>query len=71
MQFTPEEITQLSPQDRLILIGQLWDSLDDASVHVTPAQQTELTRRLATFEEDRGQGVSWDTLKDELAKRCP
>lgn len=71
MQLTIEEITRLTPQDRLALIGQLWDSLDDAAVHVTQAQEKELARRLATFETDRGQGVSWDVLKADLAKRCP
>jgi putative addiction module component (TIGR02574 family) len=71
MQLTHEEIARLSPEERLILIAQLWDSLDDDHVPLTAAQQAELGRRLATLEHDHGQSVSWETLKAELAQRCP
>jgi putative addiction module component (TIGR02574 family) len=33
---TRDEITRLSPKERLTLIGELWDSLDPAAVPVTP-----------------------------------
>src|ERR1700755_324096 len=39
MQLTHDEITRLSPDERLALIAQLWDSLDDHQVQLTPAQQ--------------------------------
>jgi putative addiction module component (TIGR02574 family) len=71
MQLTPDEITRLSPDERLALIEQLWDSLDDDQVPLTPAQQAELQRRLATLDHDRTQSVTWETLKAELAQRCP
>ena len=71
MQLTPDEITRLSPDERLALIEQLWDSLDDDQVPLTPAQQAELERRLATLDHDRAQSVTWETLKAELAQRCP
>lgn len=70
MQLTHDEITRLSPDERLALIAQLWDSLDDQQVQLTPAQQAELERRLATLENDRTQSVSWETLKAELEHRC-
>jgi len=53
------------------LIAQLWDSLDDNQVQLTPAQQAELERRLATLDRDRTQSVTWETLKAELDQRCP
>jgi putative addiction module component (TIGR02574 family) len=71
MQLTHDEITRLSPEERLTLIAQLWDSLDDDQVPLTTAQQAELERRLATLDQDRAQSVSWETLKAELAQRCP
>jgi putative addiction module component (TIGR02574 family) len=42
MQLTQEEITRLSPDERLSLIAQLWDSLEDHQVQLTPAQQAEI-----------------------------
>jgi putative addiction module component (TIGR02574 family) len=71
MQLTHDEITRLSPDERLALIAQLWDSLDDNQVQLTPAQQAELERRLATLDRDRTQSVTWETLKVELDQRCP
>ena len=53
------------------LIAQLWDSLDEQQVQLTPAQQAELERRLATLEHDRTQSVTWETLKAELEQRRP
>ena len=71
LNITPEEINRLSPQERLALIEQLWDSLDDFDVPVSPAQRAELERRLESFEQDRAGAVTWDQLKAELARRCP
>jgi putative addiction module component (TIGR02574 family) len=71
MQLTHDEIIRLSPDERLALIAQLWDSLDDNQVQLTPALQAELERRLATLDRDRTQSVTWETLKAELDQRCP
>jgi putative addiction module component (TIGR02574 family) len=59
----------LSPAERLALIAQLWDNLDDDQVPLTPAQQTELDRHLATLADDRAKSVTWATLKAELQQR--
>jgi putative addiction module component (TIGR02574 family) len=69
VQLTDDDITRLSPDERLGLIAQLWDSLDDYQVPSTPAQLAELERRLA--DQDRAQRVTWETLKAELERRCP
>jgi putative addiction module component (TIGR02574 family) len=71
MQLTHDEITRLSPDERLALIAQLWDNLDDHQVQLTPAQQAELEHRLAAPDHDRSQSVTWETLKSELERRCP
>ena len=65
----PREVARLSAQERLDLIGQLWDSLTDDEVAATPAQKAELDRRLASFAEDRPEFVTWEELRAELALR--
>lgn len=50
---TAEEITRLTPSERLALIGELWDSLRDTELPLPEPQRAELERRLASFEEDR------------------
>lgn len=68
---SPDEISRLSPEERLALIGQLWDSLHDSEVSFSAAQRTELERRLSTLDRDRAQAVTWEQLQAELARRCP
>jgi putative addiction module component (TIGR02574 family) len=68
---TRQEIDRLSPGERLDLIGDLWDSLDDAEVPVGGTQRAELERRLADFDHDRTQSLTWEQLKAELSRRCP
>lgn len=68
---TPDEIGRLSPPERIALIAQLWDSLDDEQLPLTGAQQAEIERRLASLDQDRQTCVTWEALKAELAKRCP
>ena len=71
MHLAPDEITRLSPDERLALIAQLWDSLQDDQVPLTTAQEAELNRRLATLDDDRAQSVTWEVLKAQLEQRCP
>ncbi|MDE1146782.1 MAG: addiction module protein [Azospirillaceae bacterium] len=68
---TTLDITRLSAQERLDLIGRLWDSLEAEDVRLTPAQQAELDRRLATFDEDIKSGLSWEEVEAELERRFP
>ena len=68
---TRDEITKLSAPERLTLIGDLWDSLTDADLPTSPKQRHELERRLASFDRERAQTVTWERLKAELAARSP
>jgi putative addiction module component (TIGR02574 family) len=67
---TRDEIARLSPEERLTLIGELWDSLDPADVPVTPTQRAELQRRLDRFEQDRSGGITREQLRAQLARRA-
>jgi putative addiction module component (TIGR02574 family) len=42
-----------------------------AALRISPAQQAEMDRRLATLDQDRAQSVTWQDLKAELEQRCP
>jgi putative addiction module component (TIGR02574 family) len=67
---THEELVRLTPPERLTLISQLWDSLEDRRLPLTAAQRRELDRRLRTPDEDRREGITWAALKAELEQRC-
>jgi putative addiction module component (TIGR02574 family) len=71
MQLTDDEVARLSPEERLSLIAQLWDSLDDSQVQLSATQKAELERRLGSLYVDRARVVSWEALKQELERRCP
>ena len=68
---TQDELVRLTPPERLALISQLWDSLEDSQLPLTVAQRAELDSRLATLDQDRREGVTWAALKAELVQRCP
>ena len=59
----------LSPEERLILIGELWDSLDAGTLPLTGAQAAELDRRLTTLDEDIAHGSTWEEFEAELDRR--
>jgi putative addiction module component (TIGR02574 family) len=66
-----DELERLTPPERLALISQLWDSLEDDQLPLTAAQRTELDCRLATLDQDQRDGITWTALKTELERRCP
>ena len=68
---TQDEILRLLPAERLALIEQLWDSLDENQIPLMESQRAELDRRLESLEEDRRNGITWASLKAKLEKRCP
>jgi putative addiction module component (TIGR02574 family) len=64
-----DELARLTPPERLALIAQLWDSLEDNQLPLTAAQRAELDRRLETLDQDREEGVTWAELRAELGRR--
>jgi putative addiction module component (TIGR02574 family) len=65
-----EELLRLTPSERLGLISQLWDSLENEQISLSPAQAGELDRRLDMLETDRASNVTWESLRSELEQRC-
>jgi putative addiction module component (TIGR02574 family) len=64
-----DELSRLTPPERLALIAQLWDSLESDQLPLKAAQRAELDRRLETLDRDRSEGISWATLRAELEQR--
>ena len=65
------DIERLSPDERLELMEQLWDSLrkEPSYVPLTEAQENELDRRLDDLEADIQSGVPLGIPWDEVLRR--
>jgi putative addiction module component (TIGR02574 family) len=60
-------VDALSAEERIELMGRLWDSLDPAAAApITPALASELARREAEADVDPTAGSAWPELRDEL-----
>jgi putative addiction module component (TIGR02574 family) len=51
------DFTKLSPEERLDLIGEIWDSLENEQPPISPELQAELDRRLAELERNPSDGL--------------
>ncbi len=62
------DISKLAPEERLRLIGDLWESLrsEPDSVSLTPAQKTELDRRLDALDRGTAEVITWDEARRRL-----
>ena len=69
------DIEKLSPDERLELLEELWDSLrrEPSSVPMTQAQEEELDRRLDDLEADIESGaplgIPWDEVLQRIQNR--
>jgi putative addiction module component (TIGR02574 family) len=66
---TPDDIRALSVEERLQLIEELWNSLDDADSGALPLpdwHREVVSERLAAYERDPGAGRPWDEVKGEI-----
>jgi putative addiction module component (TIGR02574 family) len=68
---TKSEIAALSLDERLALIDDLWESIEEPHDAVTPPDwhREVLERRLAAAERDPQPLVSWDEARAHLAKK--
>ncbi len=63
------DFSHLSTEQRLDLIGEIWDSIDHDAVPLTAAQTAEVDRRLETLDEDIKHGIDAEALEAELDRR--
>lgn len=63
------DILKMNAEQRLALLGQIWDSLDPEDVPLTDAQRAELDRRLDDLEGDQESGIPWEDVLREIRAR--
>lgn len=63
------DVKRLSPEERLELIEELWDSLSEEDVRLTPEQLEELERRRARLEREGPRGRPWRDVLGDIEKR--
>jgi putative addiction module component (TIGR02574 family) len=64
-------IDQLSVDDRLLLLEEIWDSIaaDPESVPVSDAQKLDLQDRLNAYQDDPKAGAPWEEVKARLRSK--
>ncbi len=65
------DIKDLSAEERLGLIEQLWDSLRDtpSEIPLTAAQREELDRRLDEIDRGTVEGIPWEEVLRQIRER--
>ena len=61
-------IEQLSVEERIALVEELWDSIAEATP-LTEAQRAELDRRLEDHRSDPEDVVPWESVKASITAR--
>jgi putative addiction module component (TIGR02574 family) len=60
-------IDQMTVEDRLRLIGEIWDSLGNhVPVEIPESHREELDRRLAAADADPAAGSPWEEVRSRL-----
>jgi putative addiction module component (TIGR02574 family) len=63
------DVKGLSPEERIELAEELWESLAEEDIVLTPEQLDELERRRARLERDGPRGRPWREVLGEIKKR--
>ena len=63
-------IDRLSPQERLDLISEIWDSLESKDLHpIHQSHKDELENRIAKMDANPARGSSWADVRARIEKR--
>ena len=67
------DIAELSAEERLRLLEELWDSLSASpdAVPLTNAQREELDRRLDELDREGPDGIPWEEVLRRIRSRTP
>ncbi len=64
---TLTELISLPVTDRLRVVESLWDSIEsDSPVSTSPEQRDEIKRRVAAYEANSDEVLTWDEVLDRL-----
>lgn len=68
-----EALRRLSVQERLQLIGDLWDTVADEApeqaVPLTPELAAELDRRLVEYEANPTESIPWGQVREQILRK--
>ena len=61
-------IKELSIEERILLIEEIWDSIEaeQEMLELTEEQKSELDRRLESYRKNPGESVTWESVKSRL-----
>ena len=62
-------IQALTAEERLALIGDIWDSLAPDDIPLSDAQRDELDRRLDESADDSATGIPWEDALQKIRDR--
>jgi putative addiction module component (TIGR02574 family) len=60
------DLLKLSPSERLLLVQDLWDSLNPEDIPLTDWQKAELDRRKAVYQANPASGRSWEEVQRRI-----
>ena len=64
------ELMELSPEERIELVQDLWDSIGPEELPpLTTEQMEELDRRVAEHQRDPSTAITWEEVKARLQSR--
>ena len=65
------EFGELSMPEKIVRVQDLWDQIADTpdDVELTEAQRQEIERRLRAHEENPGEYISWERLRQRLVAK--
>lgn len=69
---TPMVIRDLSVDERVMLVQDIWDSIleeEGESFELTDAERQELDRRLDSYRANKGNLSTWDEVKQRMLSR--
>ena len=62
-------IRDLSIEERIQLVGEIWDSIaDEEKTELTEAQIKEADRRMKLYRSDPSRSIPWDEVKNRLKR---
>jgi putative addiction module component (TIGR02574 family) len=62
-------LLNLSPSERLLLVQDLWDSLNVEDIPLTEWQKEELDRRKAKYQANPASGRSWADVQRRIIEQ--
>lgn len=64
-----KDILDLSINERIAIIGTIWDSIEKENIQLPHVHQEELDKRLDRFQRGEMQFCEWKDIKNELHEK--